>query len=106
MTITSSVSNDNAGNHHCDALPCTFGSPLANTHTVIITVTPPITAAGAFSTPATVSGNDFDPNTSNNSPTAGATAVAAADVSMTKTLTSSGPFLPGQSISYTLVSVF
>ena len=103
MTITSSVSNDNAGNHHCDALPCTFGSPLANTHTVIITVTATINAAGAFSNTATVSGNDFDPNTSNNSSTAGATAVAAADVSMTKTLTSSGPFLPGQSISYTLV---
>jgi len=103
MTITGASSNDNAGNHHCDSFPCTFGSPLANTHTVIITVTATINGAGAFSNTATVSGNDFDPDTSNNTSTAGGTAVAAADVSMTKTLTSSGPFLPGQSIHYTLV---
>jgi uncharacterized repeat protein (TIGR01451 family) len=103
MTITSASSNDNAGNHHCDSFPCTFGSPLANTHTVIITVTATITAAGAFSNTATVSGNDFDPDTSNNSSTAGGTAVAAADVSMTKTLTTAGPYNVGQSVTYTLV---
>ncbi|HXH37995.1 MAG TPA: DUF11 domain-containing protein, partial [Thermoanaerobaculia bacterium] len=103
MTITNSVSNDNAGNHHCDSLPCTFGSPLANTHTVIVTVTATINAAGAFSNTATANGNDFDPNTANNTSTAGGTALPAADVSLVKTLVTAGPFTAGQSISYTIV---
>ena len=70
---------------------------------MIVTVNATITAAGAFSNTAVVSGNDFDPNTSNNSSTAGGTAVAAADVSMTKTLTTAGPYNVGQSVTYTLV---
>ncbi|HXH90486.1 MAG TPA: DUF11 domain-containing protein, partial [Thermoanaerobaculia bacterium] len=103
MTIVSASSNDNAGNHHCDSLPCTFGSPLANTHTVIITVTATINAAGPFSNTATVSGNDFDPNTANNTSTAGGTALASADVSLVKTLVTTGPFTVGETITYTLV---
>jgi uncharacterized repeat protein (TIGR01451 family) len=74
LTIQTVSSNDNAGNHRCNSFPCTFGSPLANTHTVIITVTATINAAGAFSNTATVSARDFDPDTSNNTSTAGATA--------------------------------
>src|SRR5262249_61227489 len=86
MTVQTVSSNDNAGNHRCTSFPCTFGSPLAYTHTVILTVTATITADGAFSNTATISGNDYDPDPSNNSSTAGDVAAESADVSVVKTL--------------------
>ncbi|HKR66532.1 MAG TPA: hypothetical protein VJZ00_22585, partial [Thermoanaerobaculia bacterium] len=84
-------------------LPCTIPSiaPLANTS---ITVTATINAAGAFDNSASANGVEPDPNTSNNTDNTGnnGTAALSADVSITKTLTTSSPFHPGQSISYTL----
>ncbi len=60
---------------------------------------------GAFDNSASANGSDFDPNTSNNTDSTGngGTAVASADVSLVKTLVTSGPFMVSQSISYTIV---
>src|SRR5262249_12063257 len=96
-----------SGGGSCASFPCSMTNPpimvLGNTRT--ITVTAKINAAGAFDNSATANGNDFDPNTSNNTDNTGngGLAVAAADVSMVKTLTTSGPFTVGQSVTYTLV---
>jgi large repetitive protein len=88
----------------CSALPCTIAS-LASGANVTINVTATITAVGAFDNSATVSATETDPNPSNNTDNTGngGTAVASADVSMVKTLVTSGPYAVGQSISYTLV---
>jgi uncharacterized repeat protein (TIGR01451 family) len=90
---------------NCSSFPCTMSGPpimvIGNTRTITVTAT--INAVGAFDNTATANGNDFDPNTANNTSTAGGTAVSAADVSMVKTLTTSGPFAVGQSVTYTLV---
>ncbi len=78
----------------CSSLPCTMSNPpiMVIGNTRVITVTATITAVGAFTNTATANGNDFDPDTSNNTSTAGGTAVASADVSLMKTLVTSGPF--------------
>jgi uncharacterized repeat protein (TIGR01451 family) len=88
----------------CAALPCTLAS-LASGANATITVTATITAVGAFDNSATVSATEPDPNPVNNTDNTGngGTAVASADVSVVKTLLTSGPFNAGQSISYTLV---
>lgn len=100
MTIQSvSVS----GGNPCASFPCTMSPAMIAGNTRTITVTATIDATGAFSNTATANGSDFDPDTSNNTSTVGGTAVAAADVSIVKTLTTSGPFNAGQSVTYTLV---
>src|SRR5581483_6811911 len=98
MTIT------NVSGSGCAALPCTIAS-LANGANTTINVTAKITAAGAFDNTATATAVQFDPNTGNNTDNTGngGTAVAAADVSLVKTLTTAGPYHAGDSISYTLV---
>jgi len=98
LTIT------NVSGGGCAALPCTIAS-LASGANVTINVTATINAAGAFDNTATVAATEFDPNTNNNTDSAGngGTAATSADVSMVKTLITSGPFTAGQSISYTLV---
>jgi large repetitive protein len=87
----------------CAALPCTIPS-LAPGANASITVTATINAAGAFDNTATVSATELDPDSSNNTDNTGngGTAALSADVAITKTLTTAGPFNPGQSISYTL----
>ena len=87
----------------CSALPCTIAS-LASGANVTITVTATITAPGAFDNSASVSANETDPNTSNNTDNAGngGTATTSADVSIVKTLTTAGPYVIGQSVTYTL----
>ncbi len=87
----------------CVALPCTIAS-LASGANTSITVTATISAPGAFDNSATVLATESDPNTANNTDNTGnnGTAAASADVSIVKTLTTTGPFIPGQSISYTL----
>ncbi|HYC93431.1 MAG TPA: DUF11 domain-containing protein [Thermoanaerobaculia bacterium] len=88
----------------CAALPCTIASMAAGA-SVTINVTATIVAAGAFDNVATVSAVETDPNLSNNVDNAGngGTAAASADLSIVKTLVTPGPYLPGQSISYTLL---
>jgi uncharacterized repeat protein (TIGR01451 family) len=87
----------------CVALPCTIAS-LASGANTTINVTATITAVGSFDNTATATALEFDPNTSNNTDNVanGGTAAASADVRLTKTLTTSGPFTIGQSITYTL----
>ncbi len=98
MTIT------NVSGGGCAALPCTIAS-LASGANVTINVTATITAAGSFDNTSTVSATEFDPNTNNNTDSTGngGTATLSADVSVVKTLTTSGPFTAGQTISYTIV---
>ena len=94
-----------SGGGACASFPCSMTSPpfmvIGNTRTITVTAT--INGGGAFSNTATANGNDFDPNTANNTSTAGGTAVPAADVSMTKSFITAGPYTVGQSIQYSLV---
>jgi uncharacterized repeat protein (TIGR01451 family) len=88
----------------CVALPCVIASlaPGANTS---ITVTATINAAGAFDNSATATPDQTDPTPANNTDNTGnnGTAAASADVSLVKTLTTGGPYVVGQSITYTLL---
>src|SRR5207302_1424258 len=88
----------------CVALPCTIASLGAGANATI-NVTATITAAGSFDNSSTVSANEPDPDSSNNTDNSGngGLAAASADVSIVKTLTTSGPFTVNQSITYTLV---
>jgi uncharacterized repeat protein (TIGR01451 family) len=88
----------------CAALPCTIATLSAGAN-VTIDVTATINAQGSFDNTATVSATEPDPDPSNNTDNTGngGEAGPAADVSMVKTLITSGPFTAGQSISYTLV---
>jgi uncharacterized repeat protein (TIGR01451 family) len=87
----------------CSSFTCTIAS-LASGANTVINVTATITAAGSFDNTATATAIEFDPDTSNNTDSVanGGTAAASADVRLTKTLTTSGPFTIGQSITYTL----
>jgi uncharacterized repeat protein (TIGR01451 family) len=87
----------------CAALPCSIAS-LASGANVTINVTATITAAGSFDNTATVSATEPDPVPGNNTDNSGngGTAAASADVSVVKTLTTSGPFTIGQNVTYTL----
>jgi len=100
----SNLSINNVSGGGCAALPCTIAS-LASGANVTINVTATINAAGSFDNTATVSANETDPDPSNNTDNTGngGLASASADVSVVKTLTTSGPFTINQSITYTLV---
>ncbi len=96
LTIT------NVSGSGCSALPCTIASLASGVNTTI-TVTATITAPGAFSNSATATPAEPDPNPANNTSSAGSSTGVAADLSVVKTLTTSGPFIVGQTISYTIV---
>jgi uncharacterized repeat protein (TIGR01451 family) len=100
----SNLSITNVSGSGCSALPCTIAS-LASSANTTINVTATISAAGAFDNTASATATEFDPNTANNTDSTGngGTASASADVSLVKTLVTSGPFVIGQSVSYTLV---
>ncbi len=85
----------------CAALPCTIPSILAGTETTI-TVTATLTAVGPFGNTATANGAEPDPDSSDNTDTAGDESLPSADVSMDKDLVTQGPYTIGQSITYTL----
>src|SRR5436190_1422605 len=55
----------------CTSLPCTIVPPLLVGQPRTINVTAVINAAGAFDNSATVTGQDFDPNTANNTDNTG-----------------------------------
>jgi len=106
LQVTDTPSNltiTNVSGGGCAALPCTIAS-LASGANVTITITATITTAGSFDNTANVTATEPDPNVTNNTDSTGngGTAAASADVSVVKTLVTSGPFTAGQSISYTL----
>ena len=98
LTITDVASTN------CMALPCTIAS-LAGGASETITVMATIDIGGAFDNSATVVATETDPDPSNNTDDTGngGTAAPGADVSMTKTLDTAGPFAAGQEVQYTLV---
>lgn len=83
----------------CAALPCTIPS-LVSGATTTITVTGTITAAGEFGNSATVTGDQEDPDPTNNTDEDGSITAASADVSVVKTLDTAGPYTVGDSITY------
>jgi len=87
----------------CAALPCTIAS-LASGANTTINVTATITAVGSFDNTANATAAEFDPDTTNNTDSVanGGTAVASADVSIAKVLTTAGPYVIGQQITYTI----
>src|SRR5439155_968858 len=91
----------------CSALPCTIAT-LASGASTTINVTATVNAAGAFDNSATATATELDPNTANNTDntgnggTTGTPPAPSADLSLVKTLTTPGPFVAGQAISYTL----
>jgi uncharacterized repeat protein (TIGR01451 family) len=107
VQVTDTPSNltiTNVSGGGCAALPCTIAS-LASGANVTITVTATIDAAGAFDNSATVSATEPDPDLTNNTDNTGNNGLTgvSADVSIVKTLTTSGPYLAGQSLTYTLL---
>src|SRR5213075_2614109 len=107
IQVTDTPSNltiTNVSGSGCAALPCTIAS-LASGANTTINVTATITAAGAFDNSATATATEFDPNTANNTDNTGngSSTGTSVDVSLVKTLTTSGPYHGGDSISYTLV---
>jgi uncharacterized repeat protein (TIGR01451 family) len=88
----------------CATLPCTIASLASGTNTTI-TVNATIVATGAFDNSASAMADEFDPNTANNTDNVdnGGTAGPSADVSLVKTLITSGPYVIGQTITYTLL---
>ncbi|HEY0157135.1 MAG TPA: IPTL-CTERM sorting domain-containing protein [Thermoanaerobaculia bacterium] len=86
----------------CAALPCTIPS-IAMGASATINVTATVNAAGAFSNTATATADEPDPDVDDNTDDDGDIAGPSADVSLVKTLITAGPFIPGQSIQYTLV---
>jgi uncharacterized repeat protein (TIGR01451 family) len=88
----------------CAALPCTIPS-LASGASATINVTATINAPGAFDNVAAVTATEPDPDPTDNEDddgNGGLTGVSA-DITLVKTLVTAGPFVPGQSVSYTLV---
>jgi len=86
----------------CSAFPCTIPSMPAEGN-ALITVTATINSPGAFSNTANIATTDqYDSNPSDNSSVDGETASAAADVSVAKILNTAGPYVSGESVSYTI----
>ncbi|WP_395374781.1 beta strand repeat-containing protein [Marinicella sp. W31] len=99
--IPTNLTIDTVSSASCSAFPCTIPS-LNSGANEIITVTATIGAAGAFNNDVTVAADEDDPDTSNNMSGDGDTAVAGADVAVTKDLTTAGPFINGQTVTYNI----
>jgi len=84
--------------------PCTIAS-LASGASTNITVTATLDAAGAFDNVASATATENDPNTADNTDNTGngGGTGPSANVSITKTLDTAGPYLIGQSVTYTIV---
>jgi uncharacterized repeat protein (TIGR01451 family) len=67
--------------------------------TIVATVRP----TGSYANVATIQANAPDPVSGNNTATVTPTPTAQADVSVSKTLTTPGPFVPGQTVSFAIV---
>ena len=105
VTITG-VTDDDAGNLCTTATlqsGCNIGS-LTNGQTITFTVTATIDSEGAFSNDVAISADETDPNAGNDTDSAGGTAGGLADVSVTKTLTDTSPYLTGDTVTFTLIA--
>src|SRR5205814_3952203 len=98
MTIQS-VSGAN-----CSSFPCTMSGPpiMVIGNTRIITVTATINASGDFSNNATANGNDFDPDSSNNTSSAGGTTSPSAELAVVKTFVTQSPYRMGDVITFNI----
>ncbi len=99
LTITS-VSSPN-----CAMLSCIVPS-LASGASEVVTVTATINAAGTFDCAATAGADETDPVPDNNDDNDGdnATPAPMADIQVSKTLDSTGPFIIGQTVQLTLTA--
>src|SRR5207249_3983380 len=95
LTITNISSSDYT------ALPCTIAS-LASGANTTINITATIHAAGAFDNTATATPTETDTNLANNtdSTSNNGSATPTTDISIVKTLITTGPYTTNQSISY------
>jgi hypothetical protein len=82
-------------------ITCNIGS-LATSGTATVAITVKATTAGSAGNVASVTGNEFDPNTANNSSSAPTTIVAVADLSVGIT-DSPDPVTAGANVTYTIV---
>lgn len=84
-----------------NVVTCTIGTMTGGSSvTTTLTVTP--TATGMIANGVSVTGNEFDPNVTNNSNSLSTTVVPAADLSLTQTRVP-GLVLVGDTLTYTLV---
>jgi uncharacterized repeat protein (TIGR01451 family) len=98
LTIT------NVSGGGCTTFPCTIPSIPSGT-TVTLTMTATINAVGVFDNSATATGDDPDPNPSNNTDNidnAGTTGNAA-DVSVSKSIVTAGPYHQGDSVQFQIL---
>lgn len=105
VQVTDTPSNltiTNVSGSGCVALPCTIAS-LANGASTTITVTATISTEGAFGNSATVSSDTFDPDPSDDTGSDSDNTTPSANLSLSKTLTTAGPFVVGQSVSFEIV---
>ncbi|HYH08247.1 MAG TPA: DUF11 domain-containing protein [Thermoanaerobaculia bacterium] len=103
VDVTDTPANFNITNVSgaCASFPCVIAS-INPSVTVSITVTGTIAAAGAFTNSATATPDETDPTPANNTDDDGSSTGSSADVSVVKTLTSVGPFLAGDTVSFTI----
>ncbi|MCV9930207.1 gliding motility-associated C-terminal domain-containing protein [Flavobacterium sp. LS1R49] len=96
-------SNAPAGTNYTSATGLWTIGALANAASVTLTVTATVDATGPYNNTATVSGNENDPNTANNTATATPIPVASADLSVTKTVNNANPTV-GTNVIFTLTA--
>jgi len=89
---------------NCSSFPCTMSNPpvMVIGNTRVITVTATINASGDFSNTATANGNDFDPDSSNNTSVAGSTTSPSADLAVVKTFVTPSPYRMGDVITFNI----
>jgi len=106
VQVTDTPSNltiNSVSSTNCSAFPCTIPS-LANPGSETITVTATINSSGAFDNATSVSANETDPDSSNNIDNTGngGSAGTSADMQVVKTLTSTGPYIAGDTVTYNI----
>ncbi|MCW9705422.1 CshA/CshB family fibrillar adhesin-related protein [Fodinibius salsisoli] len=85
----------------CTTLPCTIPS-LASGDETTMTVQATIDEAGSFRNTATATPSENDPNPGNNTGSDGDSGDLLADLSLTKTLDTPGPYVDGEEVQYTI----
>ncbi|MGY3266229.1 Ig-like domain-containing protein [Lysobacter sp. HA35] len=90
-------------NGSINATIASFASGASAVSTLVARIDPSTSNGVAIVDTATVSAATLDPDNTNNSATANFVVSAGADISMTKTLVTVGPYYEGQDLQYTLV---
>lgn len=86
------------------AFPCTIPT-LANGASETITLSASIVSDGMFDNSATAVADEFDNDLSNNTDDTGNSgATAAADVAISKSITTTGPYAVGQSVDFEIIA--